>query len=274
MLPTVQIGGIEMSRLMVGGNPFNGNSHYSKEANQDMLNYFTMENIKRTLHRCEHLGMKSFVVRGDAHMFAMMREYRAEGGKMNWLAQHTPEFGNYEVGIHKIREAGAQLVYLQGTVTDALFKEGKFDEIAERLAVIRRAGFPAVGLGTHMPQVLEYADKAGWDVDFYMMCVYNLSRIERVSSFASTRVNVDEPFFEEDRAVAFAAIRNTKKPCIAFKVLGAMRRCETQADVRAALEESYASIKPIDMVLVGMFPKYLDEPAIDIGMAEEILGTK
>ena len=271
MLPTIEIGGVTLSRLMVGGNPFSGNSHYSTQLNEEMLNYFTMENIKRTLHRCEQLSMQSFVVRGDAQMFAMVREYRSEGGKMNWIAQHAPEFGNYEAGIHKARQAGAQLIYLQGTITDALFKEGKYDEIKEKLKIIREAGFPAVGLGTHMPQVLDFADSEGWDVDYYMLSVYNLSRIDRVSSYASLSINIDEPFFEEDRVLAFDAIRKTNKPCIAFKVLGAGRRCTTREDVRAALEESYASIKPTDAVLVGMFPKYLDEPAINIEMVKEIL---
>jgi len=271
MLPTIEIGGVTLSRLMVGGNPFDGNSHYSTELNEDMRNYFTMENIKRTLHRCEQLGMRSFVVRGDAYMYAMVREYRAEGGKMNWLAQHAPEIGNFEAGIYKIKQAGAQLAYHQGTVTDALFKEGNYDQIKENLKIIRDTGFPAVGLATHMPQVLEYADNEGWDVDFYALCVYNLSRIDRVSSYASKSIKIDEPLLEEDRALALEGIRKTKKPCIAFKVLGANRRCSTQEDVRAALEESYASIKPTDAVLVGMFPKYLDEPAINITMAEEIL---
>ncbi|MDR2569330.1 MAG: hypothetical protein LBD23_03400 [Oscillospiraceae bacterium] len=273
MLPTVSIGGIEISRLTVGGNPFSGNSHYSIELNDEMINYFTMENIKRTLHRCEQLGMRSFVVRGDSQMFAMVREYRSEGGKMRWLAQHAPEFGNYEAGIHKIKQAGAELVYHQGTITDALFKEGNYKQIQENLKVIRDAGFPAVGLGTHMPHVLEFADSNGWDVDFYALSVYNLSRIDRVSSYASTSINIDEPFFYDFRAIAFKAIRETKKPCIAFKVLGAKRRCDSQEDVRAALEESFASIKPIDAVLVGMYPKYQDEPAININMVKDILGV-
>jgi len=273
MLPTIEIGGVTLSRLMIGGNPFSGNSHYSVELNEEMLNYFTTENIKRTLHRCEQLGMRSFVVRGDAQMFAVVREYRAEGGKMSWLAQHAPEFGNYEAGIHKIKQAGAQLVYHQGTVTDALYKEGNYSQIKENLKIIRDAGFPAVGLATHIPQVIEFADSEGWDIDYYMLSVYNLSRIDRVSSYASTRVNIDEPFFEEDRALAFEAIRKTQKPCIAFKVLGAGRRCETRDDVRAALEESYASIKSCDAVLVGMFPKYLDEPAINIKIVEDILNS-
>ena len=45
-LPTVRLGGHEVSRLIIGGNPFSGNSHFSAEWDNDMLDYFTTENIK------------------------------------------------------------------------------------------------------------------------------------------------------------------------------------------------------------------------------------
>ena len=35
-----------------------------------------------------------------------------------------------------------------------------------------------VGLGSHIPEVIGYAEERGWDVDFYMTCFYNLSRDE------------------------------------------------------------------------------------------------
>jgi hypothetical protein len=144
------------------------------------------------------------------------------------------------------------------------------DELRERLKIIRDTGLP-VGLCTHMPQVVEFSEEAAWDVDFYVVCAYNLSREERVSSSISGVALFDEPFFEEDRAKAFAAIRSTPKPCVAFKVLGALRRCQTPEDTRAALQEAYASIKPIDAVMVGMFPKYTDQPIINIHWVHEIL---
>jgi hypothetical protein len=238
--------------------------------NEDMLNYFTMENIKKTLFRCEELGMRSFSVRNDAQMIAMLREYRNEGGKMRWVAQTAPELSPFATYVNECKRHGAAAVYFHGTITDALYKDGKINEIKEKLSVIRQTGLP-VGLCTHMPEVVMQSGAENWDVDFYVVCVYNLSRVERVSSAVTGYPQFDEPFFEEDRAVAFEAIRNTPKPCIAFKVLGSTRRCATQEDVRDALTETYQSIKPNDAVLVGMFPKETDQPLVNIRMVKGIL---
>jgi hypothetical protein len=270
MIPTTFLGNAEVSRFMIGGNPFKGHSHCTAEMNEEMLNYFTMENIKKALFRCEELGMKSFSVRNDAQMIALLREYRNEGGKMKWVAQTAPELAPFPTYVNECKRHGAAAIYLHGTITDALYKEGKTDELRNRLAVIRHTGLP-VGLCTHMPEIVKQSDAEGWDVDFYMVCAYNLSRIDRVSSSVTGYPQFDEPFFEEDRAIAFEAMRGTPKPCIAFKVLGSTRRCASQADVRAALEETYRSIKPIDTVLVGMFPKEMDQPLANIRMVGEIL---
>ena len=270
MIPTTFLGNAEVSRLILGGNPFKGHSHTTDEMNEEMLNYFTMENIKKTMFRCEELGMKTFSVRNDAQMIALLREYRNQGGKMNWVAQTAPELAPFATHVQNCKRHGAAAIYLHGTITDALYKEGNIDEIQNRLAIIRDTGL-AVGMCTHMPEIIKQADAEGWDVDFYMVCVYNLSRIERVSSSISGYPQFDEPFFEEDRAIAFEAMRNTPKPCIAFKVLGASRRCGTKEDVRAAFEETYRSIKPIDTVMVGMFPKYADQPLENIQIVAEIL---
>jgi len=269
-IPTTFLGTAEVSRLILGGNPFKGHSHCNNEMNEEMLNYFTMENIKKTMFRCEELGMKTFSVRNDAQMIAMLREYRNQGGKMNWVAQTAPELAPFSTHVQNCKRHGAAAIYLHGTITDALYKDGNINEIKERLAVIRETGL-AVGLCTHMPEVVRQSDAENWDVDFYMVCVYNLSRIERVSSSITGFPQFDEPFYEEDRALAFEAIRNTSKPCIAFKVLGASRRCGTQEEVRAAFEETYGSIKPIDTVMVGMYPQYADQPLLNIEIVADIL---
>ena len=31
-----------------------------------------------------------------------------------------------------------------------------------------------VDIGSHIPEVLDYVEEKGWDVDFYMACFYNL----------------------------------------------------------------------------------------------------
>jgi hypothetical protein len=74
-----------------------------------------------------------------------------------------------------------------------------------------------------MPAVIEYAEEHRWDIDFYMACVYNISRIDRVSSSITGKANAEEPFFEGDIPIMYKAIRSVDKPCLVFKILGAAR---------------------------------------------------
>jgi len=262
MIPTISLRGANVSRLIIGGNPFSGNSHLNQDIDEEMMSFFTTAKIKETLFRCQESGIGTMQLRGDRHIMRILREYRAEGGTMNWVGQTTPEALSYDNNIRQMADFGACAIYHHGTVTDELFKKGELDELQRRLAVIRNAGLP-VGLGTHMPEVIRYADEHKWDVDFYMACVYNLSRADRVSSAVSGIANSDEPFFEEDIPVMYETVRNTDKPCLVFKILGATRRCATQATVQAAFDECFASMKPTDAVVVGMYPKNEDQPALN-----------
>ena len=72
-LPTIRLGGVEVSRLIIGGNPFSGNSHQSAERDRDMMDYFTTERIKATLFECERHGLTAMQSRGDRHILRMLR---------------------------------------------------------------------------------------------------------------------------------------------------------------------------------------------------------
>ncbi len=273
MLDTISLGKREITRLIVGGNPFSGNSHVNKELDLEMINYFSVENIKKTLFRCEECGINTMQVRSDKHIIRMLIEYRNDGGRMEWVAQTASELGNYQNHVRQIVYENPAGIYHHGTTTDRLFKEGKYEELKERLGVIRKTGCP-VGLGTHMPAVIDYAEEHGWDIDFYMACVYNLSKESRESSAITGIANTGERFDEEDPPVMYKTIRRTSKPCLAFKILGASRKCATQESVKAAFDVAYASIKPSDAVAVGMYPKNLDQVALNAGYASQAMGKK
>ena len=69
----------------------------------------------------------------------------------------------------------------------------------------------------------------------------------------------------------YEVIRSLSAPTVALKILGAGRRCGTQEEVRAAFAEAYASMKPGDGVLVGMFDKYIDQVALNAAYAAEAM---
>ena len=267
MLPVVPLGKVEITRLVIGGNPFSGNSHVSRELDEEMMDFFTTNQIKKTLFRCQESGINAMQLRGDRHILRILREFRIEGGNMHWIAQTTPESGSFEGNIRQMAAAGPAAIYHHGSVTDKLFRDGEYGELKRRLEEIRKTGLP-VGLGTHMPQVIRYAEENNWGVDFYMACVYNISRIDRISSAITGKSNEDEPFFEEDIPIMYETIRSVNKPCIAFKILGATRRCQSQETVKAAFTEAFQNIKAIDMVNVGMYPRDIDQPALNAEYAQ------
>ena len=271
MLPTVSFAGHEISRLIIGGNPFSGNSHVSAEMDREMIDYFSTENIKRALFRCIENGINAMQLRGDRHITRIIHEFRREGGRMHWIAQTASELGDFQGGLNAIMNFDPIAIYLHGSITDELFKAGDFEGIRRRLEAIRRTG-AFTGIGTHMPEVVEYADE-NFDVDFHMTSVYNLSKIHRVSSAVTGRPNSGEPFDDEDREVMYRAVRKTEKPCLVFKILGSTRLCGTPGEVREAFREAFENIKPIDSVVVGMFPRDRDQLAENAGFVREILNS-
>lgn len=271
MLPTVKFGDYDVSRLIIGGNPFSGNSHVSPEMDNDMEDYFTAENIRKTLHRCEECGINTMQLRGDKHIFRIMREFRHEGGRLQWIAQTAPEIAPFDSNVMQIMRNNPFAIYHHGTVTDALYKAGEIDELKRRLGVIRNTG-KLVGLCSHMPEVIERAEEEKWDVDFFMCSVHNLSKIDRVSKEITGVINNGEPFDDEDREIMYKTIRSVSKPCLAFKILGATRKCQNADTVKAAFKEAFDNIKSTDAVIVGMYPKDKDQAYENAMFVREILG--
>jgi len=269
MLPTIRLGGADVTRLIIGGNPFSGNSHVSAELDREMMDYFTTENIKRTLRDCLAHGINAMQLRTDKHIMRIIRELSAEGYRPHWIAQTAPEI-IYEANINSIPAYDPVAIYHHGGAADNLFKEKKYDELKRRLSLIRDTG-KAVGLGTHMPEVIAYSEEHGWDVDFYMACVYNLSIGYTESSAITGKANQGERFEDVDKPPMYAAIRACEKPCLAFKILGATRNCHTREAVEAAYREAFINIKPTDAVVVGMFPKYSDQVRENCDIVRKLL---
>jgi len=266
----ISLGTCRVSRFVVGHNPPCGNSHVSREMNDEMAAYFTTENVLKLYQRAEELGVGTFLIRGDYRMLEWLELYRREGGRMNVIAQTASEMHDVFVNIRILAGAGCASVYHHGTQTDKFWREGRIDDCLPYLKCMRDCGV-AVGLATHVPEVIEYAEEHAWDVDYYLACVYNISRIPRESMLVSGDLSQydREPYLPEDRVRMLATIRATPRPVLAFKILAAGRLCDTQEDVREAFHDAYAGIKPTDGVIVGLFPKHVDQVRLDLEHAEQ-----
>jgi hypothetical protein len=258
-MPTVRFGNHTLSRLIVGGNPVSGNSHLNAAVNREMIDYFTAQNVKKLLANCEHCGITAWQSRGDRHILRLLHEYRQEGGRLDWIAQTASELGNLPAHIRNIAALEEPIaIYNHGANTDNLWQSGRIETVREQCKVIRDTG-ALVGVGTHIPQVVEYVDEKGWEVDFFMTCLYNLSRTREDASRIAGKQVADELFWDADREEMLNRVRGTSKPCLIFKVYAATRKCGSPEQMLDAMKLVFRYAKPTDAVVIGMFPKYKEQ---------------
>jgi len=270
-LPTIELGkGCRVSRLMIGSNPMAGFSHQSPERDREMLGHYTSARVLELLRRCEALGLRSVLLRGDRFFSRLWSEHRAEGGRLTWVAQTASELADQAAHVQALAAQGASAVYIHGTWADNLWHDGRFEEVRELARRIREAGV-AVGLATHQPQVIDHVESQGWDLDFYLGSFYNLAKQhKRVAAVEGLDASV-EVYDPADREAMCRAIRATARPCLAFKVLAAGRNSGSPESLRAAFEFAYANIKLTDAVVVGVCQKDRDELAEDVAIVRGIL---
>jgi len=255
-LPKVRFGDAEISRMIMGTNQFYGFSHFNGLLDRLMVDWNTPDRICQTLLQCQQNGINAFQY---AHRDAPLRDlknFESKGGKMHLIAT-DPTLGPPDVVA---RATGAMAIYLHGERTDVLFREGRMDEAREYTKKLRQAGV-RVGIGTHKPEVVEFVEEHGWDVDFYMLCVYNRTRTpeEFRKMLGVLPLPASDIYLETDPPRAYEVARKTPKTCFLFKILAAGRVLREPDGVEKAFKQAFASIKPQDCVVVGMFPRFTDE---------------
>jgi len=256
LLPRVRLGEHSISRLICGANPFGAGSHLSVFVNHQMRSYYTPEQILKTLARCEEVGINCW--QGGTGHCDLYRRHREAGGKMHFIAIAAGD----QSSVDALKAAGTVAVAHHGEVTDRMFKSGKLGDMREYLKRVRDAGM-LVGVSTHMPDVVDAVESAGWDVDYYMTCVYERHRSAAALKklLGQAPIPVGEVYLPNDPPRMFKAIRQTKRPCLAFKILAAGRLSERPKWVEQAFRQTFQSIKPSDAAIVGIYDQYTDQPA-------------
>jgi hypothetical protein len=166
--------------------------------------------------------------------------------------------------LERLVAGGTIGVAHHGEVTDVFWKTGQIDKARDYCKRVRDAGV-LVGVSTHIPDVVDHIASAGWDVDFFMCCVYERHRSpeELKALLGHVPLPPREVYLESDPPRMYKAMLGTDKPCLAFKILAAGRLCDRQEWVEAAFEDAFRQIKPNDAVIVGMYPEYEDQIAIN-----------
>jgi hypothetical protein len=269
-LPTIELCGHKITRLICGGNTVAGFSHFNAQLNWEMICYYTMPNVQKLFHDCWANGINTLQSRGDRFQMRAYLEHQLNGGQLKWIAQTASEMADVGANINEISRYKPIAIYHHGTHTDNAWHAGKIDSIRDIVKMIHDAGLPA-GIGSHIPEVIEYAEEKGWETDFYMACFYNLARGYKSAPAVAKGAPAVENFLSEDPPRMATTIRACKKPCLGFKIMAASRRCSSPESTRAALKFGYENIKPTDAIVVGMFQKHKDQVAENAAYAREIL---
>lgn len=264
-LPTIRLGNHEVTRLIVGANPIGGYSYLGSSMDQEMREYFTRERVVEFLTHCEHAGINTHQFHDTGLMAGIIRTLREQGSKMKFICLHSG------TGIEQvIRDTQPIAIVHHGGVTDSLFRQGKSEQVHDFVKRVHDAGVLA-GVSAHNPDCIKRIADEGWQVDFFMTCFHNLTRSEEEQARMppADAMPKGHGFFASDPMAMTEVVRQVKQPCLGFKILAAGRKCDNAQAVQSAFQFAFERLKPIDAVIVGMYPRYGDQITENAALARQ-----
>jgi hypothetical protein len=273
MLPTIKLGEHAVTRLIVGGNPFYGYSHFNRLFSQHMVEWATPERIADVLRQCERNGINCWQFSHTERAMSDFERHREQGGKLQWILLSHADIENDHRIVKEVAKRRPIGIVHHGGSAERKRRAGHIQEVRDFLKAVRDSGV-LVGLSTHDPTFLAEVESQNWDVDFYMTALYYLTRAPAEFEKLLGQKPLGEVYLPQDPAKMCAAIRQTKRPCLAYKVLAAGRAADTPKQVDAAFQFAFDNIKPTDGIIVGMYPRYFDQVKDNAGRVRRILGAR
>lgn len=273
-LPVIQLGQHEVTRLILGGNPIYGYSHFNRLLSEYQTRWHTPDRVLELLHHAEAQGINTWQNSYAERTLADLDRYRSAGGKMHWLCLGKPDWDQNPQLINETAKLHPIGIAPHGALAERLHRQDKLTVLTDLLKRIRDTGV-LVGLSAHNPAVIELAEEKGWDVDYYMCSLYYLTRPkEEFQQLLGTDLPLGEIYLPSDPPRMFEVIRATRKPCLAYKVLAAGRRVASAAQVRQCFETAFGEIKAKDAVIVGMYQQLGDQVGQNCSIVREIGSPK
>lgn len=270
-LPTVPFGSARVTRLIVGSNPLYGYSHFNQILDRHMRDWMTAERRRETVQRALAAGVNTWQTHWSALSMEDCDALRGAHPALNWFLLGMRELHRSPALLAEAARRKPIGIAHHGNMTDDLFREGRSHEVREFTKRVRQTGV-LVGVSAHNPRVIETIEEQDWDVDYYMTCFYQVSRTrEEIRALCNGEAPLGETYLERDPERMASVIRMTKKPCLAFKILGAGRAGFSAEQVERAIRFAFAHIKPSDAVIVGMYPRFKDEPEENAAIVRRLL---
>lgn len=264
-MKTVDFFGTEVSRLIIGDNPFNGHSYVPEIYNgEEMMDYYTAENAVKAMLEAERNGITACMPLATDYMLRVIRDYRNQGGSMDIIFQPYPAI-DLAINIRMMMAMKPIAIYHQGTTTDNLTESGNFVTLKNNIKMLKDTGLP-IGLGTHVPETVMLSEEQDWGVDFYSACLCNARRGDegRQSGFVTGETKKLE-FRIDDRFDMFEVVNKVQKPFILYKLFagGQIFYNKNEEQCRKAVYDAFyeadRKIKECDILCVGVYQKYKNQ---------------
>ncbi len=252
--PMSSIGGIAISRLIIGSNPFFGFSHYSAAKDAWLKRYFTDERIVEVMATASAEGLNAFVSGNTDRARRILDLHEEQTGRhIHWIA--TPggdDLEELKANIRQCAKQGVEICMPHQNWTDnhCLVAEHKLPGYEEVSKLIRDLGMiPA--LSCHHIETVKAVYDGGYDVEAFIVPFNVIGFLCTVETDWMARV-----------------INEVQTPIICIKPLAAQRVLPP-----TGLQFVYDNIKPVDMVCIGMASP--EEVSEDVALAREfITGTR
>ena len=239
MLPSIDFCGLNVTRLIIGANPFGGYSHQSQERDDQMRAFYTVDRIKETWRYAEQAGINTMIANNETpHVLQAVREYLNEGASLQWIAQvNRRENADMATAVAEAVDTGCKAIYFHGALVDNAYEQKDENTIRKWCDIVRPHGIP-VGVAGHSPGVHFWVNSLDI-VDFHAVCFFNCGSLHDGKGATFKLIDIDS---------AVKCISSIEKPCIGYKIMGAGR-----IEARMAFEYAFDKIKPTDVVSVGMY---------------------
>ncbi len=255
--PRTTVGGVSLSRMLIGSNWLLGYSHTSVSADEMIKRrYDTAEKFKPILEAYLKHGVDTMMAPfgNSPELMKAIHDTEQKMGREIILidtpiinVDDTAE-GRREAQktIQESADRGAKFCLIHHSSAEQLVNKNlsQICRLDDYTKMIRDAGM-IPGLSAHMPELIVYSDANGYDVETYIQifnCMGFMMQVE-IETVASI-------------------IQNAKKPVMTIKSMAA-GRCSPYV----GLTFSWNAIRDKDMVTVGAFSADEAEEDIEISMA-------
>jgi hypothetical protein len=267
-LPMGKLGGLDVSRIILGGNLL-ALYHHCRDQNYVfnlVKHYNTEEKLLETFELAEANGINTMTVHTVDWTLDLFKKHRDRGGKMQWIfcptAEITDDLQVYKDEIARLVDLGANAFHIWGEHNDVLLREGKVDVIAELMGIIRSHGVP-VGVGAHDINVVVAVEERGFDPDFYVKTFHHhdyptapKDPAEKVDAYTEV-----PGYWDRDPDMTREVMSKVTKPWVAFKTMAA-------GTIPPESAFQFAFEGGADFIYAGMFDYDIEE---DVEIATRII---